>query len=77
MKRTVEIDLQFQDVIAGPPIPQGQLWTQACSNDEITILSWKEQWIRQMKENKEHFGSFAAMGIGTLFNKHKHQPAIC
>jgi len=77
MKRTVEIDLQFQDTIAGPPVTQAQLWGQACSNDDITILSWKAQWIKQMKENKEHFGSFSDKGIGTLFNKHKHQPAIC
>ena len=77
IKRQVEISLEYQETIPAPPVSQAQLWQAATSNDDITILSWRDQWIRQIKENKEHFGSFKDNGIGKLWNKYKHQPAIC
>lgn len=56
---------------------QDSLWRAACSNDDITIVSWRDQWIKQIKENKEHFKSFKEHSVGNLFNKYKYQPAIC
>ena len=69
--RNVNIDLQFQEVISGPPQTQESLWQAATSNDDITIQSWKDQWLSQMRANKEKFGSFKAHGIGKLFNSGK------
>ncbi len=70
------VKLEFQNVIDGPPVTPQVLYQQACSNDGITIQTWKEIWIKNVKENHAKFGSFKDKSIGLLFGKHKHMPAI-
>ncbi|HRZ15355.1 MAG TPA: DUF115 domain-containing protein [Candidatus Omnitrophota bacterium] len=74
--KTIEMDLQYQGIIAAPPIAQDQLYKQACSNDAITITSWRDIWLKQIKANLETYGDFKAKGIGQLAGKWAYKPGI-
>lgn len=76
MSRKAEIILNYQNYIESPPVAPQQLYSQACASDEITINTWRESWIRNIKANKARFGSFKEHGIGTLFGTQKHKPVI-
>jgi hypothetical protein len=71
-----EIELEYSPNIQRPPIPVKTLYQQACSSDEITVNTWRETWIRQVKENHAKFGPFKNNGVGKLFGKLKNQPCI-
>lgn len=77
MKRTCELNLELQQPIRGLPIPPQQLQNVAASNDDATIEFWREIWLRNMKANKEKFGSFHENGLHKLYKAHLHKPAIC
>ena len=49
--KKAEVTLEFQNYVETPPIPANQLWNQSCSNDEITVNSWRDIWIKNYKEN--------------------------
>lgn len=76
MLKTVEMDFQFQPTIATPPVAPKELYKQACSSDEITVNTWREQWRRQVRQNHETYGPFAARGVGQLYQKLLHKPCI-
>lgn len=76
MLRTVEMDFQFSPVIANPPQTPKQLYDRACSNDEVTVNTWRTTWLKQIKENHSKFGPFIDRGIGKLFKQYSHRPAI-
>lgn len=76
MPRTAEITLEYQNYIETPPVQANQLYGQACSNDGVTINSWRDIWIANVKANHKKFGSFADKSIGKLFGKFKYMPAI-
>jgi len=73
---TREIALEFSPIIPGPPISQDKAHKQACSNDEATIDHWYDTWMRNIKANKERFGSFADHSVGKLYNSHICKPSI-
>lgn len=68
MKRTIDIELEFQPYIEGPPHTPGQLLTQAASNDTVTIDSWRDVWIKMVAENHKLRGPFKNSHIGQVFN---------
>lgn len=74
--RKAEITLEFQNYIERPPVPTESLYAQSCSNDGVTINSWRETWINQMKANHAKHGPFKAKSIGEIFGKNKYRPAI-
>jgi hypothetical protein len=76
MARKAEILLEFQNVIEHPPVPTDQLYQQACTNDGVTVDSWRPTWLANIKANKERYGSFAEHGIGKLFGIYEHKPCI-
>ena len=76
MGRKVEIDLEYSNYIVAPPVQPKQLYGNACSSDEITIKSWLDTWVKNVKANHKHFGSFKDHGLGQLFNAHKGLPCI-
>lgn len=76
MLKTVEIDLQYSPYIPNPPSSPRQLYDQACSNDEITVNTWRKTWLKQIQENHDKYGPFKANGIGQLFGLLKNQPCI-
>ena len=75
--RTVEMDFEYQNLIEAPPRAPHQLYAQACSNDQITVTSWRETWLKQIKENHDNFGPFKDRSLGLLFNKFAQRPVIC
>lgn len=75
-QRKSEILLEFQNVIDQPPVEPNNLYRQSCSNDTITIESWRPTWIGQVKENHKKFGPFKDKSLGRMFNYNKLKPAI-
>ena len=55
-KNLIEMKLQYQQYCDPIQAPQ-ELYAQACSNDGITITSWKDQWMAQAEENEQEFES--------------------
>lgn len=76
MIKTVEIDLEFQDYIPVAPASPKELYSNACSADEITINTWRDTWIRHFNENHAKVGGFSDKGVGALYNLHQHKPVI-
>lgn len=77
MRRTIDIDLEYQPLIDKPPVTPGDLYNQSCSGDKVTVETWREQWISQTKAAKERFGSFAEKSMGALYGSNIHKPVIC
>jgi hypothetical protein len=75
--RTAEIALIYNDYIDEPPVAPAQLFNQACSNDSVTIESWRKTWIDNTRANKEYLGTFKEFSVGQLFQKNKYGVAIC
>lgn len=76
MVKKAEVILEYQQLIDQPPYTPKQLFQQACSNDEVTVNSWRDTWFKNAKENKERFGSFKEHGIGKLWGNHQYKPII-
>lgn len=76
MKRTIDIELEFQPYIAGPPQSPNQMLRQSATNDEITIDTWKDTWINQTKANHDLRGPFGEHSVGSLFGSLHGQPCI-
>lgn len=76
MVRKAEITLEFQEYVDHPPMQAQSLHAQACSNDRVTVDSWYDTWVRQIKANHKSHGPFRDRSIGELFNEYQHQPAI-
>lgn len=74
--KTAEIVLEYQNLIESPPVAPKQLYGQACSNDGVTIESWRKIWISNVKENNKIFGPFKDRGIGKLFGMYANKPAV-
>lgn len=68
--------LEYQNKIMELPVPPKDLYRQACSNDGITVDSWRETWLKNMRENKKRFGSFKEHSAGQLFRSYEHKPCI-
>lgn len=77
MRRTLEIDLEYAQIIESPPMTPDQLYKNACMGDEITIKTWKETWIKNYQLAKDRFGTFEGKTIGQLYNANHHKPIIC
>lgn len=76
MGRKAEIILEYQNYIEHPPVAPGSLYGQACSNDAVTVNSWRDTWLKNIKANHERFGSFKSHGLGKLFGQFANQSAI-
>lgn len=74
--RTAEIILEYSGYIDGPPMTSDEMWGRATGADKPTMDMWKDIWINNVTQNKKTYGSFAAKGLGKLWNKHLHQPVI-
>lgn len=70
------IYLEYQNTIDHSPMPREALYQQSCSNDQATITSWRDIWIRQTQANHAVFGPFKNRSLGKLLNKHRHMPMI-
>ena len=68
--------LEYQPYLEAPPIRPKDLFNKATESDDATINSWRDTWIKNIKENKKEFGSFADRSIGQFFNSNKGKPCI-
>lgn len=76
MIKTIEIDLEFQDYISGPPRSPKELHNQSCSNDTVTVDFWRDIWVKQMAENHKAHGPFKKSHVGMLHNNFYQRPCI-
>ena len=74
--RTVEMDFEFMPYIAAAPQSPKDMHKQACNNDNITIETWRDAWIHNMKRNHELYGPFHERPVTKDYKKFKWQPAI-
>lgn len=77
MKRTIDIDLEYQPMIDYPPLTSEQMYAQACTGDKITITTWRETWVKNYKACVERFGDLSKYSYGALHGINRHKPAIC
>lgn len=76
MIKKVEMEFQFKNTILAAPQSSKEQYSQACSNDTVTVNHWRDKWIGNVKANKEKFGSFKEHGVGKLFGTNKLKPCI-
>lgn len=76
MSKKAEILCDYQPYVDAPPVSEGQLYGQACSNDSNTVSTWRDLWIRNAAENHRKFGPFADRSLGKLWGKHRFTPAL-
>lgn len=76
MIREEKVFLEFQNIIDQPPVTPGALQQQACSNDAVTIQSWRKIWIDQFKANHAAANGFADNSIAQFHNRFKNMPCI-
>ena len=76
MLKQIDIELEFQPIIDGPPQAPKNLFRQAASNDEVTIESWRDTWIENVQKNHAVKGPFAGSSIGELFGKYQGRGCI-
>jgi hypothetical protein len=74
--KSVEMVFEFKNTIPRAPQAPQEMYSQACSNDNVTVNTWRPIWIANVKANKERFKSFAENGLGKLFGQNKYKPAI-
>lgn len=74
--RKAEVYLEYQQLIAGPPVSPEALYQNAAANDKTTIAHWQHIWLGNATANKQNFGSFAASSAGQEFKKYQYGTAI-
>jgi len=76
MERTVDMDFEYLNTIDIPPQSPRDLHKAAASNDDPTIETWRETWIKNMKDNHTASGPFCGQGIGQMYGEFNLKPAI-
>jgi len=79
MSRTIrksEIYLEYQPYFDYPMHARRQLFNQATSNDAVTVDTWRETWLRQIRANRDKFGPFKDKGVGKLHGIMRGKPCI-
>jgi len=71
----IEMDLQFQNIIEGPPLSAEQLWSRCTGNDKITVTSWGNTWANQTEVNRKSY-DFNALTAMALHGKEAYKPII-
>lgn len=71
-----EFHLDLLPVIDAPPQTTQDMYKQACSNDGVTVESWRKIWIDNYRINHEKFGPFGEKSIGKFHNHYRHKPCI-
>lgn len=76
MIKSVDMVFEFKNTIPAPPQSKDEMYSQACSNDKVTVDAWREKWISNAIATKKRFGSFKEHGLGKLFGINQYKPAI-
>jgi hypothetical protein len=70
----VEMVLQAQSYIPGPPAGPEACFDVATRNDKVTINTWHDQWLAQIKENSVH--GFSEHSALQELGKCAYQPVV-
>jgi len=76
VRKVVEMDLDFMGYIPNSPQDLQAMHKQACNNDSITISTWKDIWINNMRENYAKYGPFHKKSITEDYKAFKWMPVI-
>ncbi len=76
MGRKVEIELEYQLLIPGPPVQPRELYQASCSNDQVTVDTWSKTWVDNIKANRARVGDFAESGVGKLFGAFQNRACV-
>lgn len=76
MIKNIDMYFEFMPYIEAPPQSREDMYKQACSNDGVTIQTWRQTWLNQIKANHDRFKSFQDKSIGQFYGLHAHKPAI-
>ena len=76
MLKTVEMEFEYLNTLDKPPQSPQQMNKEASSNDDITITSWRETWIKNQKSNFEEYGPFSNSAIGKMYGEFNLKPCI-
>lgn len=76
MAKRREIICEYQPYFDPPPQGASKLYSQACSNDEVTVNTWRDTWLRQIRANRDSHGPFKDHGVGKLFGAHRGKPCF-
>lgn len=75
-KHSVQMIEAYQPYIPGPPgRGKEDLFKQACANDAVTSVSWRDKWLKHLANNVVEFDADAHT-VGEYFGKHAFGPAI-
>lgn len=77
MVKKAEIICEYQPYIDMPRQQRSSNYAQACSNDQVTVNTWRETWLRNVRANHEKFGPFKDRSIGKFWGVHRNSPGIC
>ncbi len=76
MIKNVDMFFEYLPYIDAPPKKAEDMYRQACSNDGVTLQTWRKTWIDQIKANHEKYGPFKDRSIGRFYEKYARQPCI-
>ena len=76
VRRLVDMELEYLNIIDTPPQSPTQLHAQAASNDNPTVEAWRDTWIKNQKVNHASHGPFSENGIGKIFGEFHLKPCI-
>lgn len=76
MVKRREIICEYQPYFDFPQQQSERLYTQACSNDSITVSTWRETWIKQIRANHKTHGPFKDNGVGKLHGAFRGKPVF-
>lgn len=77
MLKNIDIDLEYQPYISAAPQSPSDLYQRACASDGVTMNTWRDIWINNIKENHKLRGPFKEHGLGKLFHSAYQRPVIC
>lgn len=75
-KKIASVVLEYQNTIPTAPVSKEELYGNACKSDSQTIAHWYDTWLKNIRANKERFGSFREHSVGQLFGRSRYLPAI-
>lgn len=76
MLKTVTMDFEYLNYISKPPTSGEEMYGNACASDKVTINTWRERWLSNIRDNKKEFGCFADSSVGELWGTNEHKPMI-
>lgn len=74
--KTALVQLEYQNYLDAAPRSPQELHGAACENDNATINAWRNIWEKNVLENHNKYGSFAEIGLGTIYGRDHMKPVI-